>query len=110
VLKKDRRQGFNGSFELTAGDPTNLGGAANLNYRHKKVNFFINYGIAYRRQPNQGSLYQEVYGKDTTFILKQTNTGKLTGFSNNIRGGADYYFNENSILTGSYLFRRVMQT
>lgn len=106
VLKKDKRQGFNGSFELSAGDPTNLGGAANLNYRHKKINFFINYGIAYRRQPNQGSLYQEVYGKDTTFILKQTNHGMLTGFNNNIRGGIDYYFNENSILTGSYLFRR----
>ncbi|HKG67640.1 MAG TPA: TonB-dependent receptor, partial [Segetibacter sp.] len=106
VLKKDKRQGFNGSFELTTGYPTNFGGAANLNYRHKKINFFINYGIAYRRQPGVGSLYQEVYGKDTTFILKQTNNGKLTGFSNNIRGGLDYYFNENSILTGSYLFRR----
>jgi outer membrane receptor protein involved in Fe transport len=106
VLKKDKRQGFNGSFELTSGYPTNLGGAANLNYRHKKVNFFINYGISYRRQPGEGSLYQEVYGKDTTFILKQTNNGMLTGFSNNIRGGIDYYFSENSILTGSYLFRR----
>ena len=52
VLKKDKRQGFNGSFEVTTGYPTNLGGAANLNYRHKKMNFFINYGIAYRKQPN----------------------------------------------------------
>lgn len=106
VLKKDKRQGFNGSFELTAGDPTNLGGAANLNFRHKKVNFFINYGIAYRRQPGIGTLYQEVYGKDTTHILKQANKGLLTGFNNNIRGGLDYYFNENNILTGSYLYRR----
>ncbi len=106
VLKKDKRQGFNGSFELTTGYPTNFGGAANLNYRHKKVNFFINYGIAYRKQPAVGSLYQEVYGKDTTSILKQTNNGRITGFSNNIRGGLDYYFNENSILTASYLFRR----
>ncbi|HSU49204.1 MAG TPA: outer membrane beta-barrel family protein [Segetibacter sp.] len=106
ILKKDKRQGFNGSLEVTAGDPTNLGGAANLNYRHKKVNFFINYGIAYRRQPGKSSLYQEVYGKDTTSILKQANNGLLTGFSNNIRGGIDYYFNENSTLTGSYLYRR----
>ncbi|MCW3107078.1 MAG: TonB-dependent receptor [Segetibacter sp.] len=106
VLKKDKRQGFNGSFEATTGYPTNLGGAANLNYRHKKVNFFINYGIAYRRQPGKSSLYQEVYGKDTTFILKQNNVGMLRGFNNNIRGGLDYYFTENSILTGSYLFRR----
>lgn len=91
---------------MITGYPTNFGGAANLNYRHKKINFFINYGVAYRKQPGIGSLYQEVYAKDTTFILKQSNTGTITGFNNNIRGGLDYFFNENSILTASYLFRR----
>lgn len=105
VLKKERNQGFNASFELITGSPTNFGGAANLNYRHKKVNFFINYGIAYRIQPGVGSLYQEVYGFDTTF-LKQNNKGSITGFNNNIRGGLDFYFTEKSILTASYLFRR----
>lgn len=106
VLRKDKRQGFNGSFDIITGYPTNLGAAANLNYRHKKINFFINYGIAYRRQPYTGSLYQELYSGDTTFILKQQNDGKITGFNNNIRGGLDYYFNEKSILTASYLWRR----
>jgi len=105
VLRKERNQGFNGSFELITGTPSNFGGAANLNYRHRKVNFFINYGIAYRVQPGVGSLYQEVYGEDTTF-LKQKNEGTITGFNNNIRGGIDLYFTETSILTGSYLFRR----
>lgn len=105
VLRKERNQGFNGSFELITGTPTNFGGAANLNYRHRKVNFFINYGIAYRVQPGVGSLYQEVYEADTTF-LKQANKGSITGFNNNIRGGIDLYFTETSILTGSYLFRR----
>ncbi len=105
VLKKERNQGFNASFELITGSPTNLGGAANLNYRHKKINFFINYGIAYRVQPGVGSLYQEVYGSDTTF-LKQNNKGTITGFNNNIRGGLDFYFSEKNILTASYLFRR----
>lgn len=106
VLKKDKKQGFNGSFEVITGYPVNFGAAANLNYRHKKINFFINYGIAYRRQPGVGSMYQEVYAPDTTFILKQNNEGKLIGFNNNIRGGLDYYFSEKSILTASYLFRR----
>lgn len=105
VLRKERNQGFNGSFELITGTPSNFGGAANLNYRHRKVNFFINYGIAYRVQPGVGSLYQEVYGEDTTF-LKQQNEGSIIGFNNNIRGGIDLYFTETSILTGSYLFRR----
>lgn len=106
VLKKERNQGFNGSFELITGTPTNFGGAANLNYRHKKVNFFINYGIAYRVTPGTGKLYQEVNGEDSLFILKQSNKNSITGFNNNIRGGLDFYFTETSILTGSYLFRR----
>ena len=107
ILKKDNRQGFNGSVELVTGYPTNLGAAANFNYRHKKINFFINYGVTYRRQPGKGSLYQEVYGADTTFILKQNNSGRITGFNNNIRGGLDYYFTEKDILTASYLNRRL---
>jgi ferric enterobactin receptor len=106
VLKKDKQQGFNGSVEVITGYPTNLGAAANFNYRHKKINFFINYGIAYRNQPGVGRLYQEVYGPDTTFILRQNNKSTLKGLNNNIRGGLDYYFTEKSILTASYLFRR----
>ncbi|EAZ79429.1 outer membrane beta-barrel family protein [Algoriphagus machipongonensis] len=106
ILKKDNNQGFNGSFELVGGTPTNLGFTANLNYRHKRINWFINYGLTYRHSPNVGELYQETYGEDTTFILNQTNEGLVKSMNNNIRGGLDYYFSENSILTLSYLWRR----
>ncbi len=120
VLKKERNQGFNGSFEAITGHPTNFGGAANLNYRHKKINFFINYSIAYREQPGVGRLYQEtydmdttvngsdeqVYRGDTTFLLRQNTRGRINGFNTNIRGGLDYYFDEKNILTVSYLYRR----
>jgi len=107
VLKKDNKQGFNGSFELTSGYPTNLGAAANFNYRHKKINFFINYGLSYRKQPGRGTLYQEVYGIDTTYILEQTSKSLQSGSNNNIRGGVDYYFSEKNVLTGSLLYRRL---
>lgn len=106
VLKKENNQGFNASFEVIGGTPTNLGFTANLNYRHKKINWFINYGFTYRKSPNVASLYQEVYGQDTTFISNQTKNGEVKSRNNNIRGGLDYYFNENSILTLSYLWRR----
>lgn len=106
ILKKDKRQGFNGSFELITGYYPNFGAAVNLNYRHKKINFFINAGIAYRNLPGSGSLYQEVYGTDTTFILQQKNKNRIEGLNTNIRGGLDYYFTEKSVLTASYLFRR----
>ena len=117
ILKKERNQGFNGSFEVITGHPTNLGGAANLNYRHKKINFFINYSIAFREMPGDGKLYQEVYDMDTTsggdvyrgdttFILNQTTRSLINGFNTNIRGGLDFFFNEKNILTFSYLYRR----
>lgn len=106
VLKKERKEGFNGSVEVITGHPVNYGGAANLNYRHRKINFFINYSLAYRIQPGIGSTYQEVYNNDSTAFLKQNNDGIVKGFNTNIRGGLDYFFSEKSILTASYLYRR----
>lgn len=106
ILKKDNKQGFNGSFEVIGGTPLNLGFSTNLNYRHKRINWFINYGFARRHQPYVGKLYQEVYENGNTYILNQRNSGRVEGYNNNIRGGLDYYFNEQSILTLSYLWRR----
>lgn len=106
ILKKENNQGFNGSFEVIAGTPTNLGLSANLNYRHKKINWFINYGVARRKILREGTLYQEAFGGDSLFISKQETDGRLYTLDNNVRAGLDYYFNEKSVLTGSYLLRR----
>ncbi len=113
VLKKEKKEGFNGSFELILGEPANYGMVANVNYRVKKLNFFLNYGIAYQIQPNIRSLYQEIFqddptplNNDTTFIQSQSGEGRRKGINNNIRGGLDYYINEQNILTASYRFQR----
>lgn len=106
VLKKERKQGINGSFEVVTGFRPNYGVAANINYRKNKLNFFLNYGIAYRVPISAGRLYQEVYGKDTTAILQQNTSGNVKTIANTIRGGLDYFFNEKNILTASYQFRR----
>jgi len=106
VLKKDNSQGFNGSFEVITGHPVNYGAAANVNFRHRKVNFFVNYSIAYREQPGVGTQYQETYNQDLVHVTQQSNNGYMTGFNNSIRGGIDFYFSEKSVLTGSYLWRR----
>jgi outer membrane receptor protein involved in Fe transport len=107
ILKKDSKQGFNGSFEVITGYPLNLGFTTNLNFRHNRINWFINYGVAYRKTPGISELYQEVYNEDgTTSILSQNNSSTVTAINNNLRGGLDYYFNENSVLTLSYLWRR----
>ena len=106
VLKKDRRQGFNGSFDLIAGNPDNFGAGANVNYRKDKINFFLNYALAYRLQPGRSKTYQEVYDGPTTRILEQTNKGRMRAANNSINGGLDYYFDDKNIFTASYLWRR----
>jgi ferric enterobactin receptor len=113
VLKKERKEGFNGSFDIITGYPSNFGAAANVNYRRKNLNFFVNYTASYREIPNRTSIYQELYKKDTssvnpmdtTFIYQQTFAGRLLGMSNNARAGIDYFFNDKNILTGSYTWR-----
>jgi ferric enterobactin receptor len=106
ILKKDKNQGFNASIEAVAGNPTNYGLGANLNYRHRKVNFFVNYGLTYRVSPNVSFLEQSVFDANSVRLSTQEREGTLEGFNNNIRGGLDYYFSEKDILTASYLFKR----
>ncbi|QDK83828.1 TonB-dependent receptor [Spirosoma sp. KCTC 42546] len=105
VLKKERKEGFNGSFDIITGNPANFGAAANVNYRRKNLNFFINYTASYRNTPGRSSLYQEVYSNDTTFAYRQSSTSQLKGQNNNARAGIDYFFNPKSILTASYTWR-----
>ncbi|MGR3811967.1 TonB-dependent receptor domain-containing protein [Jiulongibacter sp. NS-SX5] len=106
ILKKESRQGFNGSVQLISGLPANYGAALNLNYRHKKVNFFVNYALTYDKNPYVGDLYQEVYDEGETYLLDQSTEGTVAGLNNNVRGGLDFYFSEKSILTLSYMLSR----
>ncbi|WP_225309609.1 outer membrane beta-barrel family protein [Larkinella humicola] len=105
ILKKERKEGFNGSFDVIAGHPTNYGLAANVNYRRKNLNFFVNYTAAYRNTPGRSTLYQELYRNDSTFLTEQNSTSKLKGQNNNARAGIDYFFNDKNVLTGAYTWR-----
>lgn len=106
ILRKGKITGFNGSINITGGNPALLRIAPNLNYRTKKFNLFSNLGYSYRKGPgNSQSLF-------TNF-----NNGTITGFreedrtfdrkSNNYNGsiGLEYYINKNSSITGSFFYR-----
>ncbi len=105
VLKKERKEGINGSFDLITGRPDNFGIGANVNYRRKNLNFFVNYTASYRNTPGRNSLYQEIDYQDTTFISRQTFASRLKGMNNNARAGLDFFINPTNVLTGSYTYR-----
>jgi outer membrane receptor protein involved in Fe transport len=107
ILKKDEKQGFNGSGEVIVGSPLNLGLTANLNYRKNRINWFVNYGLANRVSPGRGKLYQEVVQDEfSTLLLQQRSTSTVNSLNNSLRAGLDYFFSEQSILTASYVWRR----
>ncbi|GAB4406583.1 MAG: outer membrane beta-barrel family protein [Bacteroidia bacterium] len=104
VLKKDRKKGLNGAFDITAGYPTTVGTSFSMNYRREKINFFLNYGIAYRDRPGNSSLYQEVYDGDTILITQQDMVRTRQELSNNVRAGFDLFLNPRNTLTTSFAY------
>ena len=118
ILKKDKRKGLNGSFNLSTGynglfitplensdkTPFSVGTAINLNYRRNDFNFFINAGVDKRTSPGGGSTHQEFYRADT-FITDYTRQFMRDGIGFNLRLGADYYITDKDILTASFLYR-----
>ena len=106
VLKKDKRDGFNGSFDFSGGYPSLQTGSFNFNYRTGKVNYFGSYGIRNRRTPGISNVFTTTFNDDgTTSLIDQDTDFLRGGLSNTVRFGADYYFDNNTILTGSLLFR-----
>jgi outer membrane receptor protein involved in Fe transport len=105
VLKRDRRRGFNGSFDISTGFPLQAGLSGSLNYRLPKVNFFANYSLNYREMPGSGSTYREFYRAEGTFITQQDSRRDRYNLGNTIRLGAEYNINPNSSITLSGLYR-----
>ncbi len=105
VLKKDKRSGFNGSFEMTLGNPAQYGAGANINYRSGKVNWFTSYNLQYRESPGFGVAYQNYYQGDSTLITQIDRDMNRSGLSHNMRFGADYFLTDNQTLTASLNYR-----
>ncbi len=105
ILKKDRKQGFNGSFQANTGAPHNHGLSGNLNFRKDWINFFANYGVNYRRAPGQGSAFQRFDLPDTTYSTQLNRNQSRGGISNSIRFGSDFFVSEKDVITMAFLYR-----
>ncbi len=109
ILKKERRDGINGSVSANVGYPSNYGASLNFNYRKNWYNLFVNYGIRYYDFSSEG--YQErtyFTVEDPLTDVKHIETLNLNnrqGFSNNIRFGSDFFLNERNTLSTSFLYR-----
>lgn len=101
VLRKDSKSGFNSSFELSAGLPTELGAGTNLNYRNGNMNFFVNYGYRNRKTIGSGESFLRLFRDDDVFARFTTRDNTRRRRAHNIRTGVDLYLRGNQTITGS---------
>ncbi len=110
ILKKDKRQGFNGAVNLRGGYPWQYGGSLSMNYRLKRWNLFASYGFNTRRNIG-GGINQtkrfDVIGNDTVYqqITDQTTERTMRRMGHNLRVGADYYLTDRDIISAAFVFR-----
>ncbi|MEQ8337570.1 MAG: outer membrane beta-barrel family protein [Cyclobacteriaceae bacterium] len=107
ILKKDTRKGVNGSFQLNTGWPHNHGASVNMNLRRNWVNFFINYGVDYRKAPGIGETLQRfpLAEPDEVVRTDQYTDRVRGGLSNSVRFGSDFFLNDKTSITTAFLYR-----
>ncbi|QNK77633.1 TonB-dependent receptor [Winogradskyella sp. PAMC22761] len=113
ILRQKETLGFNGSINLTAGNPDNLGLSATLNYRKEKYNLFSNFGWRYSDAPrttftdvdyfdtldDDGSIDEPEFRR----IREDQKVDRL-GRNYNANIGMEYFLDESSSLTGSFFY------
>ena len=106
ILRKGNATGFNGSVNVTAGDPKNYQGAVNLNLRSEKINLFSNFGYSDNASPgvyNSNITYLKEGIIDSTRIENRDNLRNRKGLNANI--GLEYFINKKSSVTGTIFVR-----
>ena len=104
VIKKDDRNGLNGSFTLNYGQPENNSIGLSLNRRTKKFNLFTQLGYGVRNYPRDSKNKNNNFLTDTQVLTEGTLYRKERFY--NIILGTDYYINLQNVITlsGFYAF------
>ncbi|QVY66776.1 TonB-dependent receptor [Polaribacter sp. Q13] len=106
ILRKGKASGFNGSVNVTAGDPKNYQAGVNLNLRTEKINVFSNIGYNNSRNPgiyNSNITYLTDNTVDSIRIENRDNERLRNGFNANF--GLEYFLNKKSSITGTIFVR-----
>ncbi|REH48933.1 outer membrane receptor for ferrienterochelin and colicin [Tenacibaculum gallaicum] len=107
ILRKGKITGFNGSVNLTVGNPDMFRISPNLNYRTKKLNIFSNLAYSYRKGPGNSNSFFTNFDDNGVVSDYRDEDRTFDRKSNNYNGslGVEYYINEKSSVTGSFFYR-----
>lgn len=105
VLRKEKRQGTNGSFTVNTGFPNNHSVGLSLNHRREKLNIFTQLGAG-RRTFITNSIGESINRTPTYTRLTNSGHDEKNETFINILLGADVHFNKLNTLTisGHYAY------
>lgn len=104
VLKKNRKNGYNGGIRTGVDSRGKFNGGGDINYRQNKVNFFAT-GMYMQRKSISSSVTDRNNLLVPPSFVHNTNDGTNDGHFGFFRGGLDYFVdNRNTFsVTGSYV-------
>jgi len=121
IYKKSRKQGFNGKIGLTTGlgairekkenyptirpqyqNTPKFNPSLSLNYRKNKVNLFVQGDYLYNKTLNRNEFADRYYANGDT-IKQQVKRNRITTVGT-VKGGLDWYIDDNNSLTVSGLY------
>lgn len=111
VLKKNVKNGFNGSATVNAGNKSRYNGNLSLNYRPKKFNLFGSYSLREDTRKRSGSIdrtYFDATNNSITSFFNQATKSIAHPHGDIVSGGIDYTINDkNSIgVSATYFYRK----
>ncbi|NML64428.1 TonB-dependent receptor [Hymenobacter sp. RP-2-7] len=99
ILKKEKRDGWNGQVSATGGTGDKANGSLSLNYHKGKFNLFGQYDYRRDRRRIDGYLDQTTAANGATLLLRQDRRGVSLPQSHGLRLGLDYDLTPEQSLT-----------
>src|SRR5690606_15884111 len=87
ILKKDKREGINGSINVGGCLASNYGRSINLKIKREKNTYYFGYGVKYRESPGKSISTQRLLYTDTSFSYESVSETERNTFNNNFRSG-----------------------
>lgn len=112
ILRQKETLGFNGSLNLTVGNPDNFGANVNLNYRTEKFNLFSNIGYRYFNAPRNSFSDTKYFETTANGVIRTPEFDriiedeKVDRLNNNFNSnfGMEYFLSDKTSVTGSFFY------
>lgn len=104
VMKKNRKNGYNGSLRAGVDSRGRFNGGGDFNIRQKKINTFISGQYGQRKSKSSSDIntdYFTIGNRPAYHLLQTTPEGINKGGFGFVRGGFDYFMDNRNTLTVS---------